>query len=181
MSIMNNASRELEVEIFDPTGHGIEVVDADYARRFWKECEDAKGRAGAAEHAAICSQAEISSLRQRLMEIDSVLDQAKLKDPFGGAESSADILRRIVRELSELRTKIPNGAGGAVGEFDPTGRTSTARQEGSGELTQISEEVAEFCDHPECTTLDAVRLMKCHLRELQAESVRQRIYRRWRE
>ena len=45
-------------------------------------------------------------------------------------------------------------------------------KEHSQMLGQIASEVSEYCDHPECTTLSAVRLMKAELLELQSDRLR---------
>jgi hypothetical protein len=52
-------------------------------------------------------------------------------------------------------------------------------QKHSQMLGQIAVEVEEFCEHPDCTTLEAVILMKCKLKELEAQLKRAKIYRRW--
>ena len=42
-------------------------------------------------------------------------------------------------------------------------------------LGMIGGLVIEFCDHPECTTLDAVKLMKAELLELKAYKMRNEV------
>jgi hypothetical protein len=173
MDIMTNSSRELEVEIFDPTGHGIEVVDAEYARKLWKDCEDAKNQTAGAEHALLCAKAEISSLQQQLKEIEAIAAEERHAHYSEDNGSTAGIVKLMSAELSKFRELAH--AESNKGDF---GNTSASK--GSDEISLIDKEVAEFCDHPDCTTLDAVLLMKCRLQELQSEATRQKIYRRWR-
>jgi hypothetical protein len=46
-------------------------------------------------------------------------------------------------------------------------------------LSQIATEVEDFALHQDCTTLEAVILMKCRLKELEAQIKRAKIYRGW--
>jgi hypothetical protein len=48
-------------------------------------------------------------------------------------------------------------------------------------LSQIAGEVEEFCEHPDCTTLQAVQLMKCKLKEYEIRDIRNQIYKTWKE
>lgn len=48
-------------------------------------------------------------------------------------------------------------------------------------LSQIAGEVEEFCEHQDCTTLQAVILMKCKLKELEIKEIRNKIYNSWKE
>jgi hypothetical protein len=48
-------------------------------------------------------------------------------------------------------------------------------------LSQIAGEVEEFCEHPDCTTLEAVILMKCKLKEYEAREIRNKIYNSWKD
>jgi hypothetical protein len=62
---------------------------------------------------------------------------------------------------------------------DIHGEQSQEYQKHSQMLGQIAVEVEEFCEHPDCTTLEAVILMKCRLKELEAQLKRAKIYRGW--
>lgn len=46
-------------------------------------------------------------------------------------------------------------------------------------LSQIAGEVEEFCEHEDCTTLQAVQLLKCKLRELEIHEKRRAIRSSW--
>ncbi len=48
-------------------------------------------------------------------------------------------------------------------------------------LSQIAGEVEEYCEHPDCTTLQAVQLMKCKLKEYEIRDIRNQIYKTWKE
>ncbi len=48
-------------------------------------------------------------------------------------------------------------------------------------LGQIAAEVEEFCEHPDCTTLQAVQLMKCKLKEYEIRDIRNQIYKTWKD
>lgn len=48
-------------------------------------------------------------------------------------------------------------------------------------LSQIAGEVEEFCEHPDCTTLQAVILMKCKLKEYEIKEMRNKIYNSWKD
>jgi len=48
-------------------------------------------------------------------------------------------------------------------------------------LSQIAGEVEEYCEHPDCTTLQAVQLMKCKLKEYEIKDIRNQIYKTWKE
>lgn len=43
-------------------------------------------------------------------------------------------------------------------------------------LGRIAALVEEFCDHPDCTTFDAVKLMKAELLELEAYKMRNEVW-----
>ena len=43
-------------------------------------------------------------------------------------------------------------------------------------LSQICELTKEFCDHPDCTSVDAVKLMKSKLLELEAYKLRNEVW-----
>lgn len=48
-------------------------------------------------------------------------------------------------------------------------------------LCQIASASGEWCEHDECTTLEAVQLMKAEIYELRAYKIRNEIYRLWRD
>jgi len=48
-------------------------------------------------------------------------------------------------------------------------------------LSQIAAEVEEYCEHSDCTTLQAVILMKCKLKEYEMKETRNKIYNSWKE
>lgn len=48
-------------------------------------------------------------------------------------------------------------------------------------LGQICGEVEEFCDHSDCTTLQAVQLMKAELLELRAYKIRNEVWKTYKE
>jgi hypothetical protein len=49
----------------------------------------------------------------------------------------------------------------------------------SAMLGQICGVVDEFCDHEDCTTLDAVRLMKAEIYELRAYKMRNEVWKKY--
>lgn len=46
-------------------------------------------------------------------------------------------------------------------------------------LGEIAMEVMDYCEHEDCTTLQAVQLMKCRLQELEIAETRRRIRGGW--
>jgi hypothetical protein len=256
---MNAESNEVDAEVFDPTGQGVEVVDAEFARKLARERDVARGRCLALEHDRAEAEGLVGALRGECSEArrggDSttqacqlaMLSELGLLDEFGrdvgpelcqklgeelvatrqrgakfaeaivqaelSAEADHDEARvgralnaELQTENSRLREIFPKvleamghtevcGSGAAVKflenipaivreEFRQA-RMEGQRNESGGAvdarmLFRIDEEVFDHCESPDCTTLDAVRLMKCRLQELEAENTRREIYDSWR-
>jgi hypothetical protein len=255
---MKSIRCEVDAEIFDPTGQGVEVVDAEFARKLVRERDEASRKHLQEMRARVVSESLIEVLRRELERArsgsDSLaqveqmewLSEVGLVGEFGRfageelgrklAEALLDSRDRVEeleqrisglkldaeddeeetragRTLNEglcaentrLREIFPKvlealgykevcGSGAAVGFLENIPdivreeiiRERRLRYEGEGEgrsaaltLSQIAAEVEEYCESRDCTTFDAVRLMKCHLRELEARETRRDIYDSW--
>jgi hypothetical protein len=62
-------------------------------------------------------------------------------------------------------------------EEEHAGREELAKSHSM--LGQIAMEVMDYCEHEECTTLQAVQLMKCRMQELESENRRREIEESW--
>lgn len=193
---MINAPNEADQEVFDPTGQGVEVVSADFARRVVRERDEAL---------KLCH-----AFRIALVERDLTLSlpaEVQIQTGETPTENFPDRSRKIHEaniRLREIFPKILKALGhesvcvsSAAVEFLENipdivreelhkARTGRASRNKDGEvfaqtLLQISDEVGEFGGHPDCTTLDSVRLMKCRVQELEARDARRKIHDSWRQ
>jgi hypothetical protein len=225
---MDNRRKELETQIFDPTGQGVEVVDADYARTLLRDLEDAEGRGRQLQETfdailvslhgesceaekvggvADCVKRIIGERNDALASLESLPESPTERDGEGGRQVRGILLDEIERIraifpkiLEAVGNRTACGVGASVEFLEsipskvrdafssskdnlPNREEESPRSESlmARDLHEISEEVGDFLDHPDCTIPDAVRLMKCRLKELEVAEARYNIYRTWRD
>jgi hypothetical protein len=184
--------QDLEKETFDPTGQGVEVVDAEFARRVLAHAKDLKKRIKAMEEEGRLKIAEERE-RRELVEEDlmfeksmaealgkecealrgifpSILDSIEHDVPCG-TRASLDFLRSIPLLIREkLKTR---------GSSCDQNKNTSLDPDDADVLQEIHAEIQEFAEHPDCTLVDAIRLLKCQLAEARAENTRNSIRKKW--
>jgi len=251
---MESKNHEVEKEVFDPTGQGVEVVDAEFARRLACERDEARKMCDVLKQECSARDEFISLLKSDLLRssgvrgVETLADQLGALSEFGllaefgkyagcslvGKLSSALVSARtspcsplyqpepanpglparltaIEEENRRLREIFPKvlealgnsevcGSGAAIVFLEnipeivkeevvrlkqiPSGDECKGT---SGELevqpslllSQIALVVSDYCRHEECTVLDAVKLMRCRVMELEAAEVRRQIQSSW--
>lgn len=250
---MNTDRSEVEAEVFDPTGQGVEVVDAEFARRLMRERNEAREKLTIAERERMetegwlgvlqmeiamsgkggdsISQADQLELlaeaemvdefasyagpdlwrklaeallmtRRRVEEFSKAAVQAELEaeDIHDEAECGRALSMELRSEIIRLREIFPKilealghedvcGAGAAVNFLENI--PAIVREElkkaqlgwmGGDDfeaLSLIAGVVDDYCESSDCTTLDAARLMRCRVQELEARDTRRKIYDSW--
>jgi hypothetical protein len=249
---MQKISDELDNEIFDPTGQGVEVVDAEFARklasdrdRFKEEC--ARFRAECAAQGDLISRLQGELLKMRsekgvetrasqleaLSEFDlisefgkylghgltgrlaaSLVSEREINNPTSKSLSNKK-LKPVPRDTAEenvrLREIFPKilealgndevcGSGAAVvflENIPAIVKSEVEKLKALPEndlsrdlvqefeshsalmLSQVASVVSDYCESEDCTTLDAVRLMICRIKELEAAMTRREIRDSW--
>lgn len=182
---MRDFPEGIEKEVFDPTGQGVEVVDAEVARNLFRQIEILEERL-----LEITDKAKGEVENERLMRR---IGEEDAKDGWARAEALCKecvALRAIFTEILEAL-----GDGGDCGPLTSVEffqsipglvrrRLQSFPQEVDDEdeaivLVQIRRELENFMEHPDCTIVDAVRLLKCQLADAESENVRSSIYEKW--
>lgn len=187
---MQDDSKEIESEIFDPTGQGIEVVDAEFARRVVRERDAARDAVLKLRRERAAQDRALDETREEARQLKEELDEE-----FSVARSINDGLAAENARLREIFPKVLEalghtevcGSGAAVAYLENipaiVREAVDGRKQGDGmlgeTLCQITEEVMEYFEHKKCTTLHAVRLIKARLRELEAREDQRRIRDSW--
>ena len=181
---MNIRSQELEREIFDPTGHGIEVVDAHVARELLLKKEELEAELARVNGILENLKSEVIEEKARREEAEDhelvgrVVNQALAKeceslrsifpqiaeavglDMIFGGGASLEFLRSLPRKISD-KLKL-------VGGEAEINNPSEIREIDQLVLETLRGELVEFFEHPDCTIVDAVMLLKCRLKSVEA-------------
>ena len=190
---MDTILQELEKEIFDPTGQGIEVVDASFARKLILRVDTLEKQL----------KATVEEAGNNLEEERSKREMAEEDAMFGRAMSEAlgkecETLRSIFPEILEaLDHGAPCGPRASIAFLQSTPslvrdklkqccKNSEPQAGGISPdiddlpiLEEIWSEVEDFVEHPDCTIIDAIKLLKCQLAEAKAKNTREAIYKKW--
>ncbi len=240
---MSSNGSEVDCEVFDPTGQGVEVVDADFARKLAKERDESRreghrltlqiaerdqiieafrgeiaqverSRSSAAQaedmqalaqHGLLCDFGEhvggdlVSKLGAALVDAQSTADEEAFEKGLAVGRILNNVLTAENARLREIFPKILTALGGgevcgcgAAVEFlenipsiveyefakfktphDPT------RNPDAGILRAVAREIDPYIECEECSLLDALRLIKFRLRELEAREGARRVRDAW--
>lgn len=194
---MQAGDKELESEIFDPTGQGVEVVDAEFARRVSKERDEAReGGLNLEKELEARGRAlheSLEAVRGLKEDCEAALFVTRKINDGLAAENARlrEIFPKILESLGHVEVC---GSGAAVPYLENIPAivreafrgAELGRQEAraGGETLdatfhQITEEVSEHFGHRNCTTLQAVKLMNARLRELEAREEQREITDSW--
>lgn len=192
---MDIRTQELEREIFDPTGHGIEVVDAHVARELLLRKEELEVELARVNGILENLKAEVIEEKARREEAEDhelvgrVVNQALAKeceslrsifpqiaeavglDMIFGGGASLEFLRSLPRKISDKLKLRGEGAG--------MDKTSENREIDQLVLEALRGELEEFFEHPDCTIVEAVKLLKCRLKTIEAGVQTAEIRNKW--
>lgn len=181
-------SEEVDNEVFDPTGQGVEVVDADFARRVAAERDEAVAllleieKAGGlfAPNPAVDFPGGGGTAGQSRFEVVAE-ENKRLRGIFPrillalGHEDvcSCHAETRFLENIPDIVREAMSTRDGAHA------KKGVEECECARTLSAIAAIASEYLENPRCTLSDAVRLMKCRLQELEAAETRRKIRESW--